>query len=58
MGIIMLKETNTIVIPICEYCKGHKESEQLLGDLYACIIIWTWSIIQISVLWYECYNGC
>jgi hypothetical protein len=39
MGIVMLKETSTIVIPICEYYKGHKKSEQLLGDLYACIII-------------------
>jgi hypothetical protein len=22
MGIVMLKETNTIAIPICKYCKG------------------------------------
>jgi hypothetical protein len=39
VGIVMLKEINTISKPICKYCKGHKKSQQLLGNLYACIRI-------------------
>jgi hypothetical protein len=39
MSIVVLKEINTILKPICEYCKGHKKSQQQLGDLYVGIAI-------------------
>jgi hypothetical protein len=39
VDIVMLKDINIIFKPICEYYKGHKKSQQLLGNLYVGIVI-------------------
>ncbi len=57
MGIIVLKEVNTIFKPICEYCKGQKIPTTIKTHVcrYCNLNL---NIMQIIVLRCEYCNGC